>query len=125
MIFDTDVLIWIQRGYNAAAELMNQERTKRVSIVSYMEFIQLTQNKKQLQSSRHFFNSFCFDVLPITPDISHRAATYIEQYSLSHGLRISDALIAATAYECGLPLATSNVKDYKMIDGLELKQLRV
>ncbi|MEQ1790571.1 MAG: PIN domain-containing protein, partial [Rickettsiales bacterium] len=65
------------------------------------------------------------EILPITPDISHRASVFIEEFSLSHGLTISDAIIAATAFEYGVPLATSNYKDYKMITGLEIKRLHV
>ena len=41
-------------------------------------------------------------------------------YSMSHGLLIPDALIAATAITKNLPLWTFNQKDFKFIDDLVL-----
>jgi predicted nucleic acid-binding protein len=46
---------------------------------------------------------------------------YIEQFALSHGLTATDALIAASAVELQMPLATSNSKHFKAIPSLELK----
>ena len=65
-----------------------------------------------------FFN---FSVLPITENISHRAAVYIEEYALSSGMFAGDALIAATAVELNKPLTTSNQKHFKIISDLNLK----
>ncbi len=125
MIFDTDILIWAQRNVGNAVDLLESADSRKFSIVSYMEFIQSSKDKKMLAKCKNFLNTFSFEILPITPDISHRAAVFIEQFSLSHNLDITDSLIAATAFEYGLPLATSNYKDYKMIEGLEIKRLHV
>ena len=48
---------------------------------------------------------------------------YIEEYSLSHGLRARDALIAATATENNMTLCSSNAKHFKPIKDLKLKLL--
>lgn len=61
-----------------------------------------------------------FDSELMTPQISLKAIELIDKYSLSHGLSISDSLIAATALVVKLPLFTYNVKDYKFISELEL-----
>jgi len=45
----------------------------------------------------------------------------IENYALSHNMGICDAIIAATCLVYDLPLWTHNKKDFKFIDGLELK----
>jgi predicted nucleic acid-binding protein len=44
----------------------------------------------------------------------------MKTYARSHGLRTFDSLIAATALEEGLTLATKNRKHFHMIGGLKL-----
>ena len=46
----------------------------------------------------------------------------IDQYALSDGLQLGDALIAATALEDGLPLLTANVKHFGSIEGLDVER---
>jgi predicted nucleic acid-binding protein len=41
-------------------------------------------------------------------------------YAISHGLRIPDALIAATAMEENLTLVTANIKHFSFIKDLSL-----
>ena len=60
--------------------------------------------------------------LALTPVISERAATLMEVWTLSHGLGMGDALIAATALEHGLPLLTANVKHFGPIEGLSVER---
>jgi predicted nucleic acid-binding protein len=59
--------------------------------------------------------------LPITENIGHRASIYIEEYTLSSGIRSGDAIIAATAVENNLILASSNSKHFKVVKELQLK----
>ena len=59
--------------------------------------------------------------LPVTPAITERAIVLMERLSLSHGLGMGDALIAATALEHGLPLLTGNLKHFSPIDGLRVE----
>ncbi len=87
-----------------------------------MELLQGAKNKKQHQQIKNFIIDFNFEMLPFTQNIGHRASIYIEEYSLSSGLRAGDAIIAATATENNLPLATSNVKHFKEIKDLTLKK---
>lgn len=50
----------------------------------------------------------------------YRASIYIEEYSLSNGIRAGDAIIAATAVEQNLVLTTANTKQFKIIRELQL-----
>ena len=124
MIFDTDVFIWIQRGNREAARLVNEDEERILSVQTYMELLQGAQNKRQLGLTKRFLGDMGFRTLPLSENIGHRAAVYVEEYALSHGLRAGDALIAATASEHGLTLCTSNARHYRSIRGLTCHFLR-
>jgi len=47
MIFDTDIIIWIQRGNKKAGELVDADDDRCISILSYMELLQNANNKQQ------------------------------------------------------------------------------
>ena len=124
MIFDTDVFIWIQRGNVKAATLVENEEDRYLSIQTYMELLQGAQKKEQHEYVKSFLKDFGFRTLPFTENIGHRAAIYIEEYSLSYGIRAGDAIVAATAAENNLVLCTSNLKHFKPIKEVNLKALK-
>jgi len=70
---------------------------------------------------KSFLSTFGFLILPLTEAIGHRVLVYIEEYTLAHGLRAGDAIIAATAVESDLTLVSSNAKHFKPIRELKLK----
>lgn len=121
MIFDTDIIIWVQRGNEKAARLIERVENRYLSIQTYMELLQSAKNKIQHKYIKDFIGSFHFVVLPFTENIGHRASIYIEEYTLSSGIRSGDAIIAATAIENNMVLVTSNAKHFKIIKDLELK----
>lgn len=121
MIFDTDIIIWVQRGNTKAAKLIDSCENRLLSIQSYMELLQCASSQKQHKLTREFLHDFDFQILPLSENIGHRAAIYIEEYALSHGIRAADAIIAATATENNQALSSSNAKHFKMIKDLQLK----
>jgi hypothetical protein len=124
MMFDTDVLIWALRGNQAAAELLDGQAERAVSIVSVMELHQGARSRQESKSIRHFLLNNNLRVIAINESISHLAATLVEDHALTNGLGLADALIAATARESGIILATGNVRHMRSIAGLELKAFR-
>lgn len=124
MIFDTDILIWIQRGNTKAATLVDRTPERYLSIFSQMELLKAASNKKQHHVIRDFLKLYGFQMLPLTENIGHRASIYVEEYSLSSGLRAGDAIIAATATENNMTLATGNRKHFKPIKNLTLRVFR-
>jgi len=124
MIFDTDIFIWTQRGNEKAAKLLEKTEEKCLSVQTYMELLQCAKNKTQRKHVKDFLSSFGFLVLPLTENIGHRASIYIEEYTLSSNLRSGDAIIAATAVENNMVLASSNVKHFKVIKELQLKAFK-
>lgn len=121
IVFDTDVLIWAQRGNKKAAELINATAERKVSIQTYMELLQCPQSKRQQEIIRSFLFEYGFEIIPFSENIGHRASIYIEEYSLATGIRTGDAIVAATAVENNLTLVTSNRKHFKKIKDLKLK----
>jgi len=124
MLFDTDVLIFVQRGNLKAANMVNDATQRFISIQTYMELLQGAQNKKQHRIIQQFFKDFSFTILPLTENIGHRAAIYVEEYALSDAMRAGDAIVAATASEHVLPLATANNKHFRPIQELDLNVLK-
>jgi predicted nucleic acid-binding protein len=120
MLFDTDVLIFVQRGHEKAAQLVEETAERFISVQTYMELLQDAQNKQQHTLILGFLKDFGFGVLPLSKNIGKRAAIYVEEYSLSHSVRAGDAIIAATAVDNNMTLITANKKHFKPIKELSL-----
>jgi predicted nucleic acid-binding protein len=121
MIFDTDIFIWVQRGHSKAAKLINRSRERYLSLYSYLELLQSAKDKQQHYNINDFLTSLDFVALPLSENIGHRALIYIEEYTLSHGLRAGDAIVAATAVENNMTLVSGNAKHFRPIEELKLK----
>lgn len=121
MIFDTDVLIWVQQGNSKAARLIDRSEERYLSVYSYMELLQAAKNNQQHRYIKDFLSSFGFVILPLSESIGHRALIYLEEHTLSHGLRAGDAIIAATAAENNMNLVSSDAKHFRAIKDLRLR----
>lgn len=96
----------------------------RLSVVTYMELVQGMRNKNELRALRRALKNWKAEILYINEEISSKAMFYVEQHYLSHSVQLADALIAATAVSYGLPIATGNIKHYKVLKDAELVQFR-
>ena len=124
MIFDTDILIWVQRGNEKAAKLIENDEEKYLSIQSYMELLQGAKNKTHHKYVKDFISEFEFSILPLTENIGHRALIYVGEHALSTNMRSGDAIISATAVENNMTLVSSNVKHFKVVKELQLKAFK-
>jgi predicted nucleic acid-binding protein len=124
MIFDTDVLIFVQRGNLRASLLIDKTEDREISVQTLLELLQGARNKEEQRIIRQFITNFRFHILPLTENIGHRATVYIEEYALSGGLRAADAIIAATATENSTSLISANFKHFKNIKNLDLRIFR-
>jgi predicted nucleic acid-binding protein len=124
LLIDTDVLIWLFRGRDSARKVLEKCSSIELSAVTYMELVEGMRNKDEFRLLRQTIHDFEWKTLPLSENISHRATVYIENYALSHGLQLADALIAASAVESGSELLTANIKHYKMIPELELTRYK-
>lgn len=124
MLIDTDVLIWFLRGRSSAREALAQCRPVELSAVTYMELVLGVRDKNELRMLRRTIRLNDWRILPLTEDVSHRATLYVEGYARSDGLRVGDALIAASAVQSGAALMTANSRYYKCIPDIVLEQYR-
>ena len=121
MLVDTDVLIWHLRGYPQATRRLDQLGALTISAVSYLEVLQGLRNKAELVAVQKMMRKRNATMLPLTEAITRRAVALMESLTLSHGMQMGDALIAATALEHGLPVLTANIKHFGAIQGLPVE----
>ena len=121
MLVDTDVLIWHLRGYPQATRRLDQIDALMLSAVSYLEVLQGMRNKAELVAVKKMLQRRAATLLPLSEAITHRAIDLMEAITLSHGLQMGDALIAATALDHGLPVLTANVKHFGAVQGLKVE----
>src|SRR5262249_290546 len=89
-----------------------------------MELLQGCRNQEEAREVKVFVaENISFVIHPDEP-ISRRAISLLEQHTFSHGLRVVDAIIAASALETASSLATANVKHYRVIAPLNLIQFK-
>ena len=73
MLFDTDIFIWVQRGNERAARLIDGEQERTLSAQTYMELLQCARDRKQQEHTRGFLRDFGFLTLPLSENLGHRA----------------------------------------------------
>ena len=121
MLIDSDVLVWLTRGHVGAAERLQAINAWRISAVTYIELAQGCRDKAELGRLKKGLAARNTEIVPITPAIGQRAAELIDNLALSHGMRLADALIAATAIELKATLLTANVKHFSAIEWLDIE----
>lgn len=112
LLVDTDIFIDHLRG---AAELKPAKHRLHYSVITRAELFAgntATDLAAQLLAP--------FRELGVDRDVAQRAGRVAREF----GLRLPDALIAATALEHGLQLTTRNTKDFHGVRGLRLRALR-
>ena len=120
-LLDTDVLIDIQRGYTPAINwFAHLSAVPSIAGFIAMELIQDARDKQQLRQTLQLIAPLAI-VWPTESDCA-RALSDFTVCRLSHGVGLIDSLIAACAVGRGDTLCTFNVKHYRVIPGLKLKQ---
>jgi predicted nucleic acid-binding protein len=123
VIFDTDILIDAGLHNEQAVSLLfeTEQRTKlAISVITEMEMIVGCRSKVELQNVERFLERFT--VVKLNSIISDKAVELLKRYRASHGLKMPDALIAATAIISQVPLITKNQRDFRFIEKLDLPE---
>ena len=89
-----------------------------ISAVTVMELYQGMGNKNELAQMKSRIRYY--DVIEIDSAISKLAVRFVEQFNLSHGLVIPDAIIGTTAVVHQIELFTYNLKDFRFMPDIQL-----
>jgi len=115
IILDSNIVIYSALPENEPLREFITVESPVVSVITRVEVLGfhdlITAHKEYFES---FFASAC--ELPISDEIIDKAIELKQHRNISLG----DSLIAATALENSLVLATANIKDFQWIDALEL-----
>ena len=122
MLVDSDVLIWHLRGLPRATQRLDLLPQLRISAISYLEILQGMRSRAELMAVQKSLAMRHTERLPITPQITDHVTDLMERLSLSHGLGMGDAPIAATALESRLVLITANIKHFGAVAGLQIER---
>jgi predicted nucleic acid-binding protein len=120
-VVDTDILIDAAMKISEAVDCLDeieQRAVLAISAITQMELLVGCRNKSELKKTERFLQRF--QVIRLSEKISDKAIELINQYRLSHGLAIPDAVIAATAIVLDKEFITKNQRDYQFIKGLQL-----
>jgi tRNA(fMet)-specific endonuclease VapC len=119
-LVDTDVLIDVSRNNQAAIDFLDQlDDSWSMSIITALELIVGARNKREVNQIDQLLAAY--SALPLTTEIGNSSYDLLKQFAKSHGLRVFDSLIAATAIEENLTLLSKNKKHFQMISNLNLE----
>lgn len=120
VLCDTNIFIHAFNGNtNTINELTNIGFDNIIlSAITVMELYQGMGNKNELAQMKSRIRSY--DVIEIDMAISQLSVSLVDQFNLSHGLLIPDAIIGATAIVHQIPLFTYNIKDFRFMPDIQL-----
>ena len=120
ILCDTNIFISWFRGDSETCMKLDQIGLEYILVpsVTVMELLQGTKNKAETNQLKKKLKAY--NIIHFNEKTSKLSIELIEQFRLSHGLLIPDAIIAATAITYGLKLFTYNVNDFKYIPGIQL-----
>jgi len=115
---DTDVMIDFLRGNPDAGRVLKKYSEHIIlSCIVVAELYAGVKGDRELVILDDLVKAF--RVVPIMPSIAKAAGLYCCRFRRSHGIGLSDALIAATTHAENAQLLTLNVKHFPMFEGLK------
>jgi predicted nucleic acid-binding protein len=119
-LVDSDIMVDLTRGSIGAADYLDSLADAwLISMITCLELLAGARTQRETTDIDLVLSGY--RAIPPNEDITRRAYYLMKTYAHSHGLHTMDALIAATALEDGLTLATKNRKHFQMISDLRLE----
>jgi predicted nucleic acid-binding protein len=126
ILLDTDFAFELLHKNKDAESFIEQNNFSviTVSSVTFFEMIKSCIDKTQLNNLQKQLPKFFYPI-PIETEISNLAGNFLNEYHLSHDLKINDALIAASAVFYNVEFATCNFRHFQFIPFLQLAKHNV
>jgi predicted nucleic acid-binding protein len=119
-LVDSDIMVDLTRGSGAAADYLDSlDDVWSISTITCLELLAGARTQRETNDLDLVLSGY--RAIPPNEDITRRAYYLMKTHARSHGLQTLDSLIAATALEDGLTLATKNRKHFQMIRDLTLE----
>ena len=124
ILCDTNIFIHAFNGNAQTIEELNLIGHENIALstITVMELFQGMGNKRELEIMKKRIRYY--DFIEIDIPVSRLALELVEQFNLSHGLKIPDAIIAATAVVHQIELHTYNVKDFRFVPDIRLYEVK-
>jgi len=116
ILLDTSVHIVTWRNPDSQPAALS-DSSIFINTITYIEFLQGA-NKRQKPTAKKFLQSYFH--LRLDSDICDTAIALIDKHSHTDGLRLADALIAATCLVHDLDLLTLNRRHFQKIANLKM-----
>jgi predicted nucleic acid-binding protein len=115
LLLDTDVLVDYLRGREeAAAYLEARPEFLLISAITVAELYAGVREGEERRILAQFLGAF--EIIPLDAAIAQQGGLYRRDYGPSHGVRLADALIAATAELHQARLVTLNARHFPMVE---------
>jgi predicted nucleic acid-binding protein len=113
-LVDTNIMVDFTRGSSKAADYLDSlGRACVLSSITTLEVIAGARSQREVNDLDILISAY--EQIPPNEEITRRAYYLMKTYARGHGLQTLDSLIAATALEEGLTLASKNRKHFQMI----------
>lgn len=113
LLLDTNILIDVLRGEQAALAWLNEQQRPSISVITWIEVL-VGCRAEESTAVEGWLG--CFPRLQLDDAIAREAVRLRQE----RGLKVPDAIILATAIGHGLTLATRNVRDFPLEPGCVL-----
>lgn len=123
LLIDTDVLVdYLRAREEAIVFLETKAQPMIISTISVGELFARVKEGRERAVLNEFFGAF--EIVPLTFEIAEIGGLFRRDFGKSHGVRLADAMIAATAKHKDATLVSLNQKHFPMIRNLMIPYVK-
>lgn len=120
VLVDTSIMVDLLRGVEKSMGWIDSLKPENglLSFITIAELIAGCRNKNELKKVNHELKEY--EVIYLNSKCCKLGLEWYNNFHLSQGVGFLDCLIAATAYDKNVPIATLNDKHFKQIRGISV-----